>query len=166
MKKNVSNEFDLSMGALNGAEERKSVNLWDFLCTNSLKISLMCPVSCSTEMTGRPLWEATQEAHTDCIRKKNHQGLSNIGLKINVLTVTSANFLHVNLNLETGKHQPYRKPNDETLYFIVNSNHTPTIIKQISASVVKRISSLSVDEETLQKRHQYITVPSTNMDST
>ena len=74
------------------------------------------------------------------------------GLKITVLTnVMSANFLDVNLNLETGKHQPYRKPNDESLYIHVDSNHTPSIINQIPASVEKQISSLSADEETFQK---------------
>ena len=33
------------------------------------------------------------------------------------------NFLDVTLNLETGKHKPYRKPNDEPKYINTKSNH-------------------------------------------
>ena len=88
----------------------------------------------------------------DRVRKKIIKIFKTFGLKITVQTnVTSADFLDVILNLETGKHQPYRKPNDEPLYIHVDSNHTPSIVSQIPASAKKRISPLSADEETFEK---------------
>ena len=56
------------------------------------------------------------------------------------------NFLDVTLNLETGKHKPYRKPNDEPKYINTKSNHPHTVIKQIPRGVNKRLSELSSTE--------------------
>ena len=58
------------------------------------------------------------------------------------------NFLDVTLNLSTGKFQPYKKQNDDTLYINKESNHPPTIIKQILISISRRISKLSSDQPT------------------
>ena len=56
-------------------------------------------------------------------------------------------FLYITLNLINGKHQPYRKPNDEPLYVDRHSNHPPSIIKQLPASINKRMSMLLSDEQ-------------------
>ena len=46
------------------------------------------------------------------------------GLNITITTnLTVANFLDITLDLRTGKHHPYRKPNEETVYIHKNSNH-------------------------------------------
>ena len=58
------------------------------------------------------------------------------------------NFLDITLNLQNGKFQPYKKPNDDTLYINKQSNHPPAIIKQIPKSVSRRVSKLSSDHAT------------------
>ena len=54
------------------------------------------------------------------------------------------NFLDITLNLNTGTHKPYNKPNNNPLYIIINSHHPPNQIKNIPESIQKRISKLSI----------------------
>ena len=63
----------------------------------------------------------------------------------------SVDYLDVTLNLETGTHQPYRKPNDTPVYVNCDSNHPPSVIKQIPQAVEKRLSTLSSSEEIFRK---------------
>ena len=51
------------------------------------------------------------------------------------------------MDLNTGTHRPYRKPDNLPVYISVSSNHPHSIIKQIPAAVEKRISELSSTEE-------------------
>ena len=57
------------------------------------------------------------------------------------------NFLDVTFDLSTGKYKPYRKPNDDPLYIHKHSNHPPSILRQLPASINKRISALSSDKQ-------------------
>ena len=70
-------------------------------------------------------------------------GLS-ITTKANLKVV---NFLDMQLDLINGTYRPYRKPNDNLMYIDINSNHPPSIKKQIPVSISKRISKLSSNEE-------------------
>ena len=42
----------------------------------------------------------------------------------------TANYLDITLDLDTGTYKPYRKPNNEILYFHAKSNHPANILKQ------------------------------------
>ena len=57
------------------------------------------------------------------------------------------NYLDVSFNLSDGSFRPYRKPNDEIQYIHVDSDHPPSIIKQLPLSVEKRLSTLSSSKE-------------------
>ena len=46
------------------------------------------------------------------------------------------NYLDVTLNLKDGSYRPYKKPNEETNYIHVNSDHPPILFK--TASKVNR----------------------------
>ena len=59
----------------------------------------------------------------------------------------SVNFLDVNFNLETETFKPYMKPNQTPVYVHTESNHPPSILKNIPASVNRRLSSISSNEE-------------------
>ena len=48
------------------------------------------------------------------------------------------NYLDITLNLNYGSYRPYRKPNEETNYIHINSDHPPSIIKEISRSIEKK----------------------------
>ena len=57
-----------------------------------------------------------------------------------------ANFLDVTLSLASGKHWPYRKPNNQPLYIHKESNHPSTITKELPKMIQRRISDLSSDK--------------------
>ena len=87
-------------------------------------------------------------SRADRARKDLVKIFQNLGLKITVQTnLKVVDYLDVTLDLVTGSHRPFRKPNDTPLYVNRDSNHPPHIIKQIPIAVEKRISALSSTEE-------------------
>ena len=56
-------------------------------------------------------------------------------------------FLDVTLNLNDGTFKPFMKPNDFPLYVNSNSNHPPSILKNIPKSVNRRLSKISSNEQ-------------------
>ena len=56
-------------------------------------------------------------------------------------------FLDVEFDLENDTFKPYIKENDVPLYVHKNSNHPPSITKNIPDSVNRRLSALSSDEK-------------------
>ena len=53
--------------------------------------------------------------------------------------------------LSTGTYYPYMKPNDKPLYINVQSNHPPSIIRQLPAAINRRINDISCNQETFDK---------------
>ena len=65
------------------------------------------------------------------------------------------NYLDVTLNLNDGSYRPYKKPNEETNYIHVNSDHPLSILKQLPKSIEKRLSSLSSSKEIFEETAPY-----------
>ena len=69
--------------------------------------------------------------------------------KTNGLSITidmgpkKAEFLDVVLDLETESYGPYRKPNSQPRYINMQSNHPPSVLKHVPASINKRLSKIS-----------------------
>ena len=63
----------------------------------------------------------------------------------------TTDFLHVKLNLQTGEHQPYRKPGSKIVYIDHQSNHLPIVKKAMPGGIQTRISTLSSNAEIFQK---------------
>ena len=59
----------------------------------------------------------------------------------------SVNFLDVTLDLDSGLFRPYMKPNNTIQYVNKNSNHPPSITKNLPAAVNKRLKSISANKE-------------------
>ena len=76
----------------------------------------------------------------------------NITIKTNLKT---ADFLDVHFDLIQDIYKPYKKPNDDPLYINKNSNHPPTIIKQIPKAIAKRISDISSNKEIYDQNINY-----------
>ena len=55
-------------------------------------------------------------------------------------------FLDVEFNLFDGSYRPYLKEGDTPLYVNLGSNHPPLILKNIPASINRRLSALSSSE--------------------
>ena len=61
------------------------------------------------------------------------------------------NYLDVTFNLNDGTYRPYTKPNNEIKYIHKNSNHLPSVIRQIPLSIESRSSTLSFNEKIFQE---------------
>ena len=61
------------------------------------------------------------------------------------------NYLDVTFNLNDGTYKPYAKPNNEIKYIHKNSNHPPSVIRQIPLSIESRLSTLSFNEKIFQE---------------
>ena len=61
------------------------------------------------------------------------------------------NYLDITLNLNDGSYRPYRKPNEETNYILINSDHQASIIKEIPRSIEKKFSILSSSKDIFQE---------------
>ena len=88
--------------------------------------------------------------------KKNFKTFLKNNLEIVVkCNMKKVNYLDVTLDLESGIYRPYRKPDNETNYIHVESNHPPNIIKEIPRSVQTRLSNLSSDENIFSQTTTY-----------
>ena len=68
------------------------------------------------------------------------------GLNITVeCNLVITDFFDVTFDLKSGTYYPYRKQNNEILYIHKQSNHPPSIIKQIPSMISKRVSDISCD---------------------
>ena len=87
----------------------------------------------------------------DQARKQLHRLFEPLKLKITIDVCHQAgNLLDVTLNLTNGSYQPYRKPNNDPLYINSNSNHSPSIIKQLPISINERHSHLSSNRQSFE----------------
>ena len=59
----------------------------------------------------------------------------------------TVNYLDVTLRLENSTYRPYQKENNQIKYIKIQSNHPPSIIKQLPLSIESRLSSLSSSKE-------------------
>ena len=94
----------------------------------------------------------------DKLRKKLITIFNRYNLKITVDTnLTKVDYLDITLDLNSGTHYPFRKPNEETVYINKHSNHPPSITKQIVKNVSTRISALSSNKVFSIGQHVIIT---------
>ena len=90
--------------------------------------------------------------NTDRIKKRIIKLFQKHNLKITIeANIIQTDFLDVTLNLNTEKHWPFRKPNDEQLYININSNHPPSIKKALPNMISNRLSELSCDLDNFKK---------------
>ena len=88
----------------------------------------------------------------DRIRKDVINLFKSEGLSITTDTnLIETDFLDVSFDLGMDKFFPYRKPRNIPLYIHSESNHPPSIIKQLPSMINKRISNLSCNEHEFNK---------------
>ena len=66
-----------------------------------------------------------------------------------IIIIIITNYLDITLDLNDGSYRPYRKPNEETKYIHISSDHQPSIIKEIPRSIEKdpKLSSKDIFQE-------------------
>ena len=80
----------------------------------------------------------------ESIKKSLCQIFRENGLKITLeANKKVVNFLDITLDLTRNIYKPYLKPNNPVLYVHKDSNHPPQILKNIPASINKRLSEIS-----------------------
>ena len=75
-------------------------------------------------------------------------------IELNITAETNlfqTDFLDVTFNLKSNKFFPYRKPNDHPLYINNQSNHPPSIKKQLPDMINDRISKLSHNQDSFNQ---------------
>ena len=70
-------------------------------------------------------------------------------------TLKVINYLDVTCNLNDGSYRLYWKPNDETHYIHIQSDHPPSITKQLPRSIEKCLSQLSPSKDIFYKTTPY-----------
>ncbi|PIK36787.1 hypothetical protein BSL78_26380 [Apostichopus japonicus] len=149
LKKDTNNAFDVTMGSYDGAEICELIGLY---ILSTLQSKLHIENVGLYRDDGLAVLRSLSGRQADRVRKQLTEIFGNFGLRITVETnLKAVNYLDVNLNLNTGKYKPYRKPNNEPTYINAQSNHPPSITKQIPTSISKRISSLSSDKDTFDQ---------------
>ena len=143
-KKNTTSLFDVTMGSYDGAEICELIGL---LILHQLKerfpqiefgLYRDDGLGCHKSSLRGPELER--------LKKQIVNFFKLIEFDITIDTnMTQVNFLDVTFCLQTGKHRPYRKPNDSPLYINKHSNHPPTIVKHLPMMIERRISDLSSD---------------------
>ena len=145
VKKESRNQFDVTMGAYDGAEICELVGLF-----------LLQEITTKLNIASIGLYRddglAAMENHSGCEAERAKKELFKIfkqhGLNITAQTnLKSTDFLDVTLDLTTGTHKPYRKPNDKPTYIDRSSNHPPSIIKNIQPAIQRRVSALSSNRD-------------------
>ena len=129
----------MGMGSYDGAECCDMVGLFllSQLQAPGLNIGLYRDDGLATsKLTNRQ----TQLALQKIDRTMQENGLKIPGAGANRIEV---NFLDVTMNLATESYKPFRKPGETTKYVHVDSNHPPSIIKNIPLGVNRRLSDIS-----------------------
>ena len=89
---------------------------------------------------------------TEKIKKNLCDVFGKHGLKITIeANKKIVNFLNVSLNLSTGTHLPFNKPNNIPPYINKKSDYPPRIISKIPQSINRRLSEISNDKESFDK---------------
>ena len=134
--------FDVTMGAYDGAEVCELVGtfLLSKLQRKYENVGLYRDdgLSAFKNMSG-PESERVKKDIQKIFREKGLDIIIQCNLKI-------VDYLDLSFNLNDGSYRPYRKPDDETCYIHVDSDHPPNIIKQVPLAVERRLSELSSSE--------------------
>lgn len=144
VKRDKDTCFDVTMGSFDGAEVCELVGAF---ILNELSTLIPKHSIGLYRDDGLAVLKNTSGPQIERTKKEISRIMKSFNLKITIdanLKVT--NFLDVTFSLETGKHSPYRKPNDQPLYVHASSNHPPSILRNIPAAIARRVSEISSDK--------------------
>jgi len=63
----------------------------------------------------------------------------------------TTHFLDITMDLQTGEYKPYMKPNNRPLHIHKESNHPPSIIKNMPENINQRLSAVTSNETVFKK---------------
>ena len=90
--------------------------------------------------------------HCEKIKKEFQKLFNHHGLKLIIkCSYKITDFLDVTFNLTDSTYKLYHKPNDDIGYIYRESNHPPSIMKQLPISIETRLSKLSSNEKVFKE---------------
>ena len=135
--------FDVTMGAYDGAEvcELVGTYLLHLIGRKYKNVGLYRDdgLAAFKNMSG-PQAERVKKDIQKIFKDKGLEIIIQCNLKV-------VDYLDLTFNLNDGSYRPYRKPDDETSYIHVDSDHPPIIIKQVPIAIERRLSVLSSSEQ-------------------
>lgn len=147
--KKGNENFDVTMGSYDGAETCELVGLFILSHLQNLNINVGLYRDdglATSNMSPR---------ETEKTKKKICKIFEKLNLKITIeANLKSVDFLDITMDLSSQLYKPYMKPNNRPLYVNKNSNHPPSILKNIPESVNKRLSSISANENIFNEASQ------------
>ena len=140
-EKTENKDFDVTQGSYDGAEVCELVGL--FLLSQLTQLNINVGIYrddglCVVRLTNR---------QSENLKKQLCQIFQQFGLKITIeANKKIVDFLDVTLDLNRGEFRPFIKENNKPTYVHSKSNHPPSIIRNIPASIQKRLSVNSSSE--------------------
>ena len=141
IKKGEGEPWDVTMGSWDGAEVCDLIGLYSLSKCQDLGLNLgLYRDDGLAECRKRP-------QQVENVKKKLCQIFRDMGLKISIeANKKIVNFLDITLDLQRDLFKPFMKPNNTQCYVNKESNHPPSILKNIPESVNLRLSQLSKNE--------------------
>ncbi|GFR78813.1 inositol hexakisphosphate and diphosphoinositol-pentakisphosphate kinase 2 [Elysia marginata] len=126
------------MGSFDGAETCELVGLYLLPQLQHLDIKVGLYRDDGLAVTNK------SPQQTENIKKQMCAIFKDNGLNITIQANQKiVDFLDVTFNLHTGLHKPYKKPNHRITYIHIESNHPPSIIKNLPQGIEKRVTNNS-----------------------
>ena len=137
--------FDVTMGCLDGAEICELVGTYALATLPAEKFPKK-DIGLYRD-DGLAVLRGASGPAAERMKKLLTQHFKTLGLRITIRTnLRVVDFLDLTMDLESGKHFPYRKPNDAPTYVHKLSNHPPSILRNIPDAISRRITDVSSDE--------------------
>ena len=145
--------FDVTMGAYDGAEICELIGT--YLLSKITQRYDKGDIGLYRD-DGLAVFKNASGSRSERIKKDIQRIFHDKGLSVEIqCNKKVVDFLDVTLNLNDGSFRPYRKPEDIINYIHADSDHPPSIIKQLPFSVEKRLSSLSSSKEIFDNSKEY-----------
>ena len=141
VKREGNEDFDVTMGSNDGAEVSELVGLFmlnklvNLFQDNSVGLYRDDGLGVVRELSG----PETERLRKNVIKTFKECGL-NITSKSKLKTV---DYLDVTFDLQSNSYKPYRKPDNLPVYIHKDSNHPPSILRELPKTIAKRLSDLS-----------------------
>ena len=150
--KNSNSDFDIAMGAYDGAEVTDLIGLY---ILHNLKEKVPEIDFGLYRDDGLGMHRRIPKTKLNSIVNRIREMFKDMGLEITCDTnKTVVNFLDVTFDLHAETYEPYRKPNDEPLYINTESNHPRPVIRNIPKAVNKRLATISSSDEKFNKHKE------------
>ena len=131
----ITSDFDVTMGSFDGAETCELVGL--FLLSQITHLD----VNVGLYRDDGPATCTKTPKQVEAIKKEMCKIFKRNSLQITIeANKKVVNFLDITLDLRTEIYKPYKKPNSNLTYVHKQSNHPPSIIRNLPKSINKRLS--------------------------